>query len=348
MDVDPDLLALLADLRDLAARSGEAGLLARLTAAEAALRQPEFERLLDELGRPETAHRRRAWIGERLDQLGDRRPGVGRVNAQQMEAAPPGAVRLWGEQPEHMGLPDIIWRAVPGTRQYRLVTDEGVQGDYDLEPFYIAQYPVTTAQFQAFVEAPDGFGDARWWQGLAADDWHRRRPSWPRFAQDNAPRETVSWYDALAFCAWLNTRLDWPAFPRGRETRGLRLPTEWEWQWAAGAEAPEPRFPWGEAWDPARANTRESGLARTTAVGLYPAGAAPCGALDLSGNVREWCLTEAEAPAVIDLMGEGERVVRGGSWESALDTARTHYRFRFKPHDRLEFVGFRLVCQPPA
>jgi hypothetical protein len=44
-------------------------------------------------------------------------------------------------------------------------------------------------------------------------------------------------------------------------------------------------YPWGRDWDGAKANTYESGLRQTTAVGLYLAGASPCDALDLAGNV---------------------------------------------------------------
>ncbi len=77
----------------------------------------------------------------------------------------------------------------------------------------------------------------------------------------------------MAFCHWLSAR-------SGLE---VRLPTEFEWQCAAIGADPgqgEPRrvYPWGRDWDPKRqpwrANTIESELNHSTAVGLYPLGAA--------------------------------------------------------------------------
>jgi len=55
----------------------------------------------------------------------------------------------------------------------------------------------------------------------------------------------------------------------------VRLPTEWEWQQAATGGNPAYEYPWGDAWQPGYANTRESGVSRTTAVGIYPQGASP-------------------------------------------------------------------------
>ena len=50
-------------------------------------------------------------------------------------------------------------------------------------------------------------------------------------------------------------------------------------------------YPWGKAFDSLRCNSYESGLGRTTAVGLYPYGKSPVGVLDMSGNVWEWTNT---------------------------------------------------------
>jgi formylglycine-generating enzyme required for sulfatase activity len=129
---------------------------------------------------------------------------------------------------------------------------------------------------------------------------------------DNYPADNVSWSDAVAFCRWLGARV-------GSETR---LPTEWEWQQAATAGDDTRVYPWGPEWDPGRANTEGSGLNGSTAVGMYPQGASPVGALDLSGGVWEWCLNEYENPEHVELTGESPRVVRGGSWGYNRDQAR--------------------------
>lgn len=331
----------------------------------------EFDRLMEEINNPAISHLRRSEIGDRLNRLhgGDRRPGVGVIGGimplRPREADAdgpaqcaadklcPGEVRLWGDKPEHIGLPDIIWLAVEETRKYKLVTDYGEERTYDIPPFYIAKYPVTYVQFQAFLDALDGFQHARWWQGLAAGNDHKNKPERQRFKFDNHARENISWDDAIAFCRWLNARLGWPDMPLNltpqtlRDYQGLRLPAEWEWQWAATGGHEEYEYPWGPKWDDAKANTNESGLGRTTAVGMYPAGAAPCAVLDMSGNVWEWCLNEYKNPENTGLGGYEHRVGRGGSWFFDSIFARVAARLEDQLMYRSAF-GFRLVASPPS
>ena len=79
---------------------------------------------------------------------------------------------------------------------------------FDVEPFYIAKYETTNAQYAAFVQAADGFDDPAWWNDMPAEySPPQRGLSAPRNGLPNAPRETVSWYQAVAFTRWLNARM---------------------------------------------------------------------------------------------------------------------------------------------
>ncbi|MDX1653708.1 MAG: SUMF1/EgtB/PvdO family nonheme iron enzyme, partial [Candidatus Competibacteraceae bacterium] len=106
---------------------------------------------------------------------------------------------------------------------------------------------------------------------------------------------------------------------------------------------PENKYPWGAKWEEGRANTDESGLGRTTAVGMYPGGASRQGVMDMVGNIREWCFNKSEKPRETELF-EAPRVVRGGSWYGNALDARAAARFDFGPGSRLDRLGFR-VCR---
>jgi hypothetical protein len=232
------------------------------------------------------------------------------------------------------GLPDIDWAKIRGGE---FIYQDGERRR--LEPFSISRYPVTHAQFQAFLDAEDGYANERWWQGLDAPVRESKEPGWDL---PNHPREMVNWFEAVAFCAWLGHRTG----------LNLRLPTEWEWERAARGTDGK-LYPWGDAYKLGYANVDESrvdggvhNLATTSAVGIYPQGASREGVMDLAGNLWEWCLNEYKDPTRIQPGGRAPRALRGGSWRNALDSARADFRGfdHFRPDCRRSDLGFRVVC----
>lgn len=90
-------------------------------------------------------------------------------------------------------------------------------------------------------------------------------------------------------------------------------------------------------------------IGRPTAVGMYPQGVSPVGALDLIGSVWEFCLNEYDKPQKnVVLAGRARRVERGGSWGSFQDHASAAYcGFFFEPAYRDSYVGFCVACSSP-
>jgi formylglycine-generating enzyme required for sulfatase activity len=289
---------------------------------------PEAERLLQELMQPDATDARRRAIGIRLSDLGDPRPGVG--------------VRS--------GVPDVEWVSVsPGGSVDIAGSRKSVS------PFYIARHEVTYGQYEAFVEASDGFDNPQWWQGMPSK---YRPPNKELNAQKNsllnAPRENVSWYQAVAFTRWLSARLkakNASVSAGGVRVSGVdweaRLPTEWEWQWAAQGGSKKRGYPWG-SWRAGRANAAQV-LDSTTAVGMYPEGAAASGALDMSGNVWEWCLNKYESPysTAVDTSND-YRALRGGSFFDSREGAACAVRDPASPPNaRVSGLGFRVGLFSP-
>jgi formylglycine-generating enzyme required for sulfatase activity len=226
---------------------------------------------------------------------------------------------------------------------------------FDVEPFYIAQHETTNAQYNAFVQSGDGFANAAWWIDMPAE---HAPPQCALDVQRNdlpdAPRDWVSWYQAVAYTRWLNVRMgakNADISADGLLVNGVawevRLPTEWEWQWAAQGGAEERNYPWGD-WQESHANTWDEGVGETTAVGSYPEGAARSGALDMSGNVWEWCLSKWDVPydTAVDSTNE-YRVLRGGSFHNYRENASSSVRFNLNPHNAGHSLGFRVGLFPP-
>jgi len=183
------------------------------------------------------------------------------------------------------GLPDIDWVDIPRGA----ITLEYVTVEFKVKPFRIARYPVTNRQFQAFVDAPDGYGDQKWWNRIE----RTVTPSSTTWSEANHPREMVSWYEAVPFCRWLTEKSR--ACGLLGKSQEIRLPTEWEWQQAATNGNNYNVYPWGKSWDSTLCNSYTSALNRTSAVGIFPNGTWPGGPLDMAGNVWEWCLNKHES-----------------------------------------------------
>lgn len=262
----------------------------------------------------------------RLNHLQDRRPGV-------------------GLRPD--GLPDIVWCDVHAGK---FLYGEDKQEREIRYNFKIAKYPVTFSQFQAFADSGD-YDDARWWAGMP--DEYQQQPVVEQYnPYHNHPRDSVSWYQAVAFRRWLDAKYREAGWISADVQ--IRLPLETEWEYAArGSDGRE--YPWGDGYRVGYANLNEQQqgvgpyfLYRTTAVGLYPRGASPFGALDMAGTIREWCLNDYSSLETVTVSNNEYKVLRGGSFDYTQIDAAAWYRGWFDPSIRLNFCGFRLICAPPT
>ena len=207
--------------------------------------------------------------------------------------------------------------------------DQHPQHTVYVSEFWIDKTEVTNAQYRKCVEA----GTCR-----APTTCDAGEPTYSDSSKADHPVVCVSWQDAKTYCEWA----------------GKRLPTEAEWEKAARGTDGR-KYPWGKGWDASKVNSWEAGPSDTTAVGSYPAGASPYGALDMTGNVCERCQDwygknyYASSP-LRDPQGStsGEyRVVRGGSWIDTVGDMPAAERVRLSPGLRGEFIGFRCVSQSP-
>jgi formylglycine-generating enzyme required for sulfatase activity len=224
--------------------------------------------------------------------------------------------------------------------------DERPQHRLELPVYWMGKTPVTNAQFQPFVEG-EGYTNSKYWIEAGWQWRQSEKLVKPRYWDDSQwndadyPVVGVSWYEAVAYCRWLSAQT-------GQE---FRLPSEAEWEKTArGADGRI--WPWGNAWEQRRCNTKEAGLGKTTPVGQYPAGASPYVALDMAGNVYEWWATrwrksypyqiEDEWQAVY-LAANNRPVLRGGSWYDEQKHVRASYRVNIDPRTRRGGIGLRVA-----
>jgi formylglycine-generating enzyme required for sulfatase activity len=223
-------------------------------------------------------------------------------------------------------LPLLEWLDIPaGT-----VTLDGDGGTYDVKPFRIAKYPVTNAQYDAFIQ-DGGQKNATWWEGLAQGKTPPRASDW---READSPKLQVCWFEAAAFARWLAAQTG----------LAVRLPTEWEWQWAAVGDSGWD-YPYGAAFDSGKCNAKESDVGRANVVTAYNTVKTHFGTVDMSGNVWEWCLNEGNTPQNTQLEGGENRALRGGSWNNAMKNAEVFFRSNRNPRTRAFNIGFRVIAE---
>lgn len=213
-----------------------------------------------------------------------------------------------------------------------------------LAAYALGKATVTNEQFLTFIAA-GGYSDQRFWSEMGWKWQRSKEVGQPAFMQDgqfNAPDQPVvgvCWYEALAFANWL-------ALDTGQ---AWRLPTEAEWEAAA-------RDSEGDAPQPRNYNIAERGLGHPWSV-TRGTSTSWCGALDMCGNVWEWCSTRwgrnwqtqeffypyHAGDGREELAGSDARIIRGGSWFDPLSEAVPANRGRYLPGSRGSNIGFRLA-----
>ena len=231
----------------------------------------------------------------------------------------------------------------------------------ELDAFYIGKYEVTNADWKKFQSDP-GYDNPKFWPGerpVPKDQspyWTQRQNHGGATPDsDNYPVLGVNWDGATAYCNWLSAKTG----------KKYRLPTEAEWEKAARG-TDQRRFPWGNKIDYAHANFAGAQKFDTgQLVGYYDgskrgdfqtqSGASPYGAMDMGGNVMEWCQdwysrTYYSVSAKKNPKGPEKgayRVLRGGSFFFEGHDLRTYGRSAAWPSfQAFRMVGFRAARQP--
>ena len=215
-----------------------------------------------------------------------------------------------------------------------------------VEAALIDRYPVTNYQFKQFVDAGGyeemALWDAEIWPGVFGFV-DATGQAGPRFwnngnyadGADDHPVIGVCWYEANAYARWT----------------GKRLPTDAEWVKTACWPMPvqrgipaQRRFPWGDAWEPERANVWASGLDGTCSVTDFTEGASVAGVYGLVGNVWEWTADPFGLwHGASSYKGvENYRSLRGGAFDTYFEgQANCQFQSGDSPLARKRNIGFR-------
>ena len=270
--------------------------------------------------------------------------------AQPRPLFPPQHVLAWPENGVEMAFRLIPagWFVMGSRGHYP--NEEPMHRVHILQPFWMAETPVTQAQFALWTRA----------ERIKHENSFNGRP--------DHPAEHLDWEQAVAFCDWLKW-VKAAELPTGFPLPCLPTEAEWEYACRAGTnteyytgdgEAALANAAWfGEAYD--KGSTHCVRQKSPNAFGLY----------DMHGNVWEWCQDfydsnayrkrfdgwEAREWTLTDPGDAADywievgrkarenltRVMRGGAWNVHDSNCRSSLRFWSWPGDRVGNIGLR-VC----
>lgn len=220
--------------------------------------------------------------------------------------------------------------------------------------FYLDRFAVSNEQFAQFV-ADSGYTRTELWP---QDVWpnllqfvDQTGSPGPRFWKNGRPAKHdlrkpvvgVCWYEALAYATWASKR----------------LPTSSEWQhactWCGRPDGGngELRYPWGNSFDPEKANTWQSECGEIVDVDSFYDGSTPNGVYQLIGNVWEWVANAYRCGSARDdvsiMFTHPMAEIRGGAFDTYFeDQASAQFRTGLPLLYRRANVGFRCCVSVDA
>jgi serine/threonine-protein kinase len=233
-----------------------------------------------------------------------------------------------------------------------LATESDELFEQEIRPFVLQRYPITFAQWFAFLDALRDQSESlveqhvpRTALGMPTWRWHshtNNQRGWTAEitlpvsdaelqSPDKLPVFGISAESAEAYARWRSQEdgVTW------------RLPTELEWE-KAGRGTDARIYPWGDHFDATFCKMRDSraGVSLAEDIGTFPWDVSPYGVCDLAGGVADWCTADPRRSAPRE---PREVVSRGGAWCDWPIDCRLASRRRYLATEHSARVGVRLA-----